>query len=141
MEGPHAPRLRSDAGAGLLGLPVGLLHYGILAILSLKVVATLSFTALSLAVGPLIASGATALLVPRSFGRMLIVVSVVGLIAMLSGVYNSVFLDSKPAPTIVLILTAIFLAALLRISHVTVDPLAERVFLMRRSITSPARAP
>ncbi len=102
------------AQARVSGLPVGLLHYGLLAILSLTIVATLSATGLILAVGLLIAPGAIAFLMVRSLGRMLVVAVVVCLLAMLAGVYASFFLDSAPAPTIVLILTAIFVAAFLR---------------------------
>lgn len=99
------------AQARASGLPVGLLHYGLLSILSLTIVATLSSTGLILAVGLLIAPGAIAFLTVRSFGRMLVVAVAVCLIAMLVGVYLSFFLDSAPAPTVVLILTAIFVVA------------------------------
>ena len=102
------------AQARASGLPVGLLHYGLLAILSLTIVATLSATGLILAVGLLIAPGAIAFLTARSLGRMLAVSCAVCLAAMLGGVYLSFFLDSAPAPTIVLILTAIFIAAFVR---------------------------
>ena len=107
------------AQAKASGLPVNLLHYGLLAILSLTIVATLSATGLILAVGLLIAPGAIAFLVVRSFGTMLIVATVVCVISMLTGVYLSFFLDSAPAPTVVLILTAVFIAALLRRMHIT----------------------
>lgn len=95
------------------GLAVGVLHYGLLTILSLTIVATMSATGLILAVGLLIAPGAIAFLLVRSFGRMLVVAVVVCMVAMLAGVYASFYLDSAPAPTIVLILTAIFIAAFL----------------------------
>ncbi|CAN0575634.1 unnamed protein product, partial [Ectocarpus sp. 12 AP-2014] len=55
------------------GLRVGLLHYGLLTVLSLTIVATLSATGLILAVGLLIAPGAIAFLLVRSFGPMLVV--------------------------------------------------------------------
>ncbi|WP_116134565.1 metal ABC transporter permease [Tropicimonas sp. IMCC34043] len=96
------------------GLPVRVLHYGLLTILSLTIVATLSATGLILAVALLIAPGAIAFLAVRSFGRMMAVACLVCLTAMLSGTYLSFFLDSAPAPTIVLILTAMFLLAFLR---------------------------
>lgn len=102
------------AQAKASGLRTGLLHYGLLAILSLTIVATMSATGLILAVGLLIAPGAIAFLLVRSFGRMLVVASAVCLFGMGGGVYLSFFLDSAPAPTIVLILTAVFLLALLR---------------------------
>ena len=96
------------------GLRVGVLHYGLLTILSLTIVATLSATGLILAVGLLIAPGAIAFLLVRSFGHMLVVAVAACMVGMLGGVYLSFFLDSAPAPTIVLILTAIFLVAFVR---------------------------
>ncbi|SNT76685.1 metal ABC transporter permease [Paracoccus seriniphilus] len=102
------------AQARASGLPVNLLHYGLLTLLSLTIVATLTATGLILAVGLLIAPGAIAFLLVRSFGAMLVVAVLVCLGAMLGGVYLSFFLDSAPAPTIILILTAIFILAFLR---------------------------
>ncbi|SDI79719.1 metal ABC transporter permease [Alloyangia pacifica] len=102
------------AQARASGLSVGLLHYGLLTLISLAIVATLSATGLILAVGLLIAPGAIGFLIARSFGRMMIAASAACLFAMLAGTYLSFFLDSAPAPTIILILTAIFLAALVR---------------------------
>src|SRR5690606_24692959 len=90
------------------------LHYGLLAVLSLTIVATMSATGLILAVALLIAPGAIAFLVTRSFGRMLAVSVVVCMVSMLGGVYAGFFLDSAPAPTVVLILTGLFIAAFLR---------------------------
>lgn len=102
------------AQARASGLPVGLLHYGLLAILSLTIVATLSSTGLILAVGLLIAPGAIAFLLTRSFGRMMAVSVAACLVGMLGGVYLSFFLDSAPAPTVMLVLTALFLIAFAR---------------------------
>lgn len=96
------------------GLPVGWLHYGLLSALSLTVVSTLSSTGLILAVGLLVTPGAIAFLTVRSFDRMLVVSVAVCLFAMLSGTYASFYLDSAPAATTVLILTAIFIAAFTR---------------------------
>ncbi|MFY0692568.1 MAG: metal ABC transporter permease [Paracoccaceae bacterium] len=104
------------------GLPTGLLHYGLLAILSLTIVATLTSVGLILAIGLLIAPGAIAFLFVRSFGWMLVVAVGVCLLAMQLGVYASFFIDSAPAPTIVLILSAIFSLALSR-----------RIYLTRRT--------
>lgn len=102
------------AQARVSGLPVGVLHYGLLTILSLTIVATMSATGLILAVGLLIAPGAIAFLLTRSFGWMLVVSVIVCVLSMLGGVYASFFLDSAPAPTVVLILTAVFIAAFIR---------------------------
>ncbi|MEN9059755.1 metal ABC transporter permease [Ponticoccus litoralis] len=102
------------AQAKVSGLPVRLLHYGLLAILSLTIVATLSATGLILAVGLLIAPGAIAFLTARSLKCMLPVAVVVCMLSMLGGVYLSFHIDSAPAPTIMLILTVLFIAAFVR---------------------------
>ncbi|MCD1641629.1 metal ABC transporter permease [Aurantimonas coralicida] len=99
------------AQAQASGLNTGLLHYGLLASLSLTIVATLTSVGLILAVALLVTPGAIAFLLVRSFGRMLIVSVAVCVSAMLIGTYLSFFLDSAPAATIVLVLTAIFIAA------------------------------
>lgn len=111
VEGSDAACLFDPIQAQASGLPVRLLHYGLLAILSLTIVATLSATGLILAVGLLIAPGAIAFLVTHSFGKMLATAVAVCMGSMLVGVYISFFLDSAPAPTIILILTAVFVVA------------------------------
>ncbi|QTL05122.1 metal ABC transporter permease [Aquabacter sp. L1I39] len=102
------------AQARVVGLPVNLLHYGLLCGLSLAVVGALKAVGIILAIALLIAPGAIAFLLTRSFGAMLGVAVVVAVSAALAGVYLSFFLDSAPAPTIVLILSAMFVAAFVR---------------------------
>lgn len=99
------------AQAQASGLPVKVLHYGLLTILSLVVVAVLTAVGLILAVALLVTPGAIAFLVVRSFGRMLIVATGVCAGAMVTGIYASFWIDSAPAPTIVLVLTGLFLLA------------------------------
>src|SRR5690606_37723844 len=53
------------------GLPVGLLHYGLLAMISLAIVAALTSVGIILSIAMLIAPGAIAFLITRSFGAML----------------------------------------------------------------------
>lgn len=102
------------AQAQASGLPVTWLHYGLLSALSLTIVATLSATGLILAIGLLIAPGAIAFLLVRRFATMLWVSVIICMGSMLLGTYLSFFFDSAPAPTIVLIQTAMFLVAFLR---------------------------
>ena len=59
------------AHARAAGLPVNWLHYGLLAALSLTIVATLSAVGLILAIGLLVAPGAIAFLLVRQFRTML----------------------------------------------------------------------
>ncbi len=99
------------AQAQAMGLPVKVLHYGLLTLLSLVIVATLSSVGLILAIALLITPGAIAFLVVRSFGAMLVVSVSVCTLSMITGIYASFFIDVAPAPTVVLILTALFLVA------------------------------
>lgn len=109
--------LRSDlmalifdpAHAQAIGLKVRWLHYGLLAMISLSVVGALTAIGIILAIGLLIAPGAIAFLWTRRFGAMLIIATVVSVVAAVAGVYLSFWLDSAPAPTIILLLTAVFI--------------------------------
>ena len=92
-------------------LPVRVLHYGLLAILSLTIVAALTAVGIILAIALLIGPGAVAFLLVRRFDRMLLVSLAVALFSSFFGVYLSFFLDSAPAPTIVLLMTGLFVAA------------------------------
>ncbi|MCA0847113.1 metal ABC transporter permease [Salipiger thiooxidans] len=100
--------------ARMIGLRTGWLHYGLLALLSATIVAMLSSVGIILSVAYLIAPGAIAFLLTRRFATMLAVSVAAALLAGLAGTYASFWLDSAPAPTIVLAMTLMFLAALLR---------------------------
>ena len=102
------------AQAQAVGLPVKALHYGLLAILSLTIVAMLKAGGLIMAIGLLITPGAIAFLVTRRFLPMMLTAVGVTTAANVGGVYASFWLDSAPAPTIVLMLTVAFVAAFLR---------------------------
>ncbi len=102
------------AQAQASGLRTNWLHYGLLTILSLTIVATLSSVGLILAIGLLISPGAIAFLLVRSFGRMLVTATAICLFAMLTGTYASFFLNSATGPTIILVLTILFLVAFAR---------------------------
>lgn len=101
------------AQARAIGLPVGWLHYGLLAVISLTIVATLKAVGLILAIGLLIAPGAIAFLVTREFRHMMLVAVAVTLASTTGGVYLSFWLDSAPAPTIILMLSGAFVLAFL----------------------------
>ena len=99
--------------ARMVGLPVNLIHYGLLAILSATIVAMLSSVGIILSVAFLIAPGAIAFLLTRRFSAMLAASVIIAFVAGISGIYASFWLDSAPAPTVVLILTGLFILALL----------------------------
>lgn len=99
--------------ARTIGLRVGVLHYGLLAAVSLAVVGALHAVGIILAISLLIAPGAIAYLLTRTFGFMLLASVLIGVCCAVGGVYLSFFLDSAPAPTIVLLLTVLFVVVLL----------------------------
>ena len=102
------------AHARAIGLPVRFYHYGLLAVLSLAIVGALKTAGIILAVAMLIAPGATAFLVTRRFGTMLAAAVTIAALCAFLGVYLSFFIDSAPAPTIVVLMTLAFLAAFAR---------------------------
>lgn len=99
--------------ARAIGLPVRLLHYGLLTILSLTIVGALKAVGIILAIAMLIAPGAIAYLLTNRFDRMLPLSVAIAVVASFLGVYISFFIDSAPAPTIVLIMSIFFIAAFL----------------------------
>lgn len=104
------------AQAKASGLPVGLLHYGLLAILSLTIVGALKAVGIILAIAMLIAPGAIAYLLARRFSTMLLVSVATAIVSTITGVYLSFMIDSAPAPTIVLIMSGIFILAFIKTS-------------------------
>lgn len=100
--------------ARALGLPVGLLHYGLLCLLSLTIVGALTATGIILTIAMLIAPGAIAFLLTRRFAHMLAIAVAVAVASAIGGVYLSFYLDSAPAPTIVLLMSATFVMAFVR---------------------------
>ncbi|WP_281976464.1 metal ABC transporter permease [Pseudorhizobium flavum] len=97
--------------ARAIGLPTRLLHYGLLAVLSLVVVGALKAVGIILAIALLVAPGAIAFLLTRRFAAMLVTATAVAVTATFAGIYLSFFIDSAPAPTIVLVMTAMFIIA------------------------------
>lgn len=99
--------------ARVIGLPVTWLHYGLLVVLSLTVVLALQAVGLILGLSLLIAPGAIAHQLCDRFGTMLATSVSVAVFASVGGVWLSYFLDSAPGPTIVVILTGLFVLAFL----------------------------
>jgi manganese/iron transport system permease protein len=99
--------------ARAVGLPTGLLHYGLLAVIALVVVGALQAVGLILAIALMIGPGATAHLLTERFDRMLLVSIAVAIAAAAGGVVLSFHLDADPAASIVVVLTALFVLAFL----------------------------
>ncbi|MGD9427067.1 metal ABC transporter permease [Pantoea sp. NSTU24] len=98
--------------AQVSGLSTRWLHYGLLCMVSLTIVATLKAVGIILSVSLLIAPGAIAVLLTRRFSHALLVAVIVSVLVSLSGVYLSFFIDSAPAPTIVVLFALVFIVAM-----------------------------
>ncbi len=97
--------------ARVAGLKVGWLHYGLLAMISATVVAMLSAVGIILSVSLLIAPGAIAFLLTRRLPAMMLTAVLIAVAASAIGIWASFWLDSAPAPTIVVVLTIAFTLA------------------------------
>jgi manganese/iron transport system permease protein len=76
---------------------------------SLTIVATLKAVGIILSISLLIAPGAIAVLMTRRFHMALLVAVVISALVSVSGVWLSFYLDSAPAPTIVVLFALVFI--------------------------------
>ena len=97
--------------ARALGMSVKRLHYGLLCLLALTIVAALQAVGVIMAIAMLIAPGATAVLLCRRFDHMLLVATLVSVFSCISGTLISFYIDGATGPCIVLTQGAVFLLA------------------------------
>jgi len=99
--------------ASIIGINTRFLHYLMLTLLSLVIVAALKAVGIILVIAVLIAPGATAFLLSRRFESMLLISVIVAVFSTTIGVLASYHINSAPAPTIVVLMTIIFFLAFL----------------------------
>jgi manganese/iron transport system permease protein len=99
--------------ARAIGLPVRMLHYGLLVLLSLTIVSALKAVGIILVIAMLIAPGATAYLLTDSFGRMLGIAVVVAMASAALGTLVSFHINGATGACIVLVQASAFLTAFL----------------------------
>ena len=99
--------------AWTVGLDVRRLHYGLLVLLALAIVASLKAVGIILVVAMLVGPGAIAFLTTKSFDTMLAVAVGVATASSVIGTLLSFHIDGATGPTIVLVQAAIFAAVFL----------------------------
>ena len=99
--------------ATVAGLSVRSLHYGLLAALSLVIVASIKAVGIILVIAVLIAPGAISYLLVSRFEHMVWLSIPIAAFSTVAGVTASYHLNSAPAPTIVVVLSLLFIAAFL----------------------------
>jgi len=99
------------AHASVIGLPVKLLHFGLLILLALTIVSSLKAAGVILVIAMLIAPGAIGFLLTRSFDKMLMIAVSASLFSCLTGTIISFHIDAATAPLIVVIQAGLFVLA------------------------------
>jgi manganese/iron transport system permease protein len=100
-------------GAAASGLPVARLDYLLLALIALTIVISLQAVGIILVVAMLVTPAATAQLVSRSFGHLVVIAGAIGVVCPVFGLYISFWLNSAGGATIVLVESTVFVVALL----------------------------
>ncbi|MDE9557621.1 metal ABC transporter permease [Xenorhabdus bovienii] len=99
--------------ARVVGLPVKLIHYGLLSLLALTIVASLQAVGIILVIAMLISPGIIAFMLCRSFDRMLIVAMIASVSSSVLGTIISFHIDGETGPCIVIIQAIFFITALI----------------------------
>lgn len=99
--------------ARAVGLPVRVLHYGLLILLSMTIVSALKAVGIILVIAMLIAPGATAYLLTDRFERMLTIAVAVAMSSAALGTIISFHMDAATGAAIVLVQAAVFVLAFL----------------------------
>lgn len=97
--------------ARVVGLPVKLLHYGLLSILALTIVGSLKAAGVILVIAMLIAPGITAFLLTKRFEKMLVIAVIVSVFSTVTGTLISFHIDASTSACIVILQAVIFTLA------------------------------
>lgn len=95
--------------AKVVGLPVKLLHYGLLSLLALTIISAMQVVGVILVVAMLITPGITAYLLTKRFDKMLMIALLISVGSSVFGALLSYHIDAATGPTIILVQAIIFL--------------------------------
>jgi zinc transport system permease protein len=96
--------------AAVTGVPVGFLHYLLLVLVALAIVASIKLVGIVLVAALLVLPAATAYQIARTYRAALGLSILFGIASLMLGLFISYILDSPSGPTIVLCACAIFFA-------------------------------
>lgn len=100
-------------GAEVAGLPVQWLYLGLMSLITLTIIAGMKTVGVVLVIALLVGPAMTAFLLVKELHHMMVVGSVVGVIASISGMYLSYHFDLPSGPAIALVIFTVFVLALL----------------------------
>jgi manganese/iron transport system permease protein len=99
--------------AQAIGLPVGLIHLGLTAAITLTIIASMQAVGVVLVVSLLVSPGITAYLLVKELHWMMVLGAVFGIISSVSGMYISYYSNIPSGAAIVLVASGLFFLALL----------------------------
>ena len=97
--------------AQTMGIPVKLIHYFLMLLLSFAVVASLQTVGVILVVAMLITPASTALLLSNSLKKVLALAALIGLLSAVLGLILAILLETTPGPAMAVTATLFFLLA------------------------------
>ena len=95
------------------GLPVNLLNFGLMLLIALTIVASMKAVGVILVLALLITPGATAYLLVKRLHQIMMLGAAIGIFSSISGMYLSYFFNLPSGPAIVLVVSGLFVMALL----------------------------
>ncbi|MFK8165561.1 MAG: iron chelate uptake ABC transporter family permease subunit [Lewinella sp.] len=98
-----------DVVAQTMGIPVKLLHYFLMLLLSFAVVASLQTVGVILVVAMLITPAATALLLAQRLKIVILIAGGLGMLSAIIGMVFAVWLNTPPGPAMALVATFLYL--------------------------------
>ncbi len=100
-------------GAEAIGLPVNLIYFGLMAAVTLTIIASMQTVGVVLVVSLLVGPAITAYLFVKELHQMMVLGAIIGVISSISGMYVSYYLNVPSGPSIVLVGFGLFLLAVL----------------------------
>ncbi|MEL6261447.1 MAG: metal ABC transporter permease [Cyanobacteria bacterium J06626_6] len=100
-------------GAEAIGLPVNTINFGLMAAITLTIIASIKMVGVILVVALMVSPAAAAYLLTTELHWMMVVGSGIGVLACMIGMYISYYFNTPSGPAIALTLFACFLLALL----------------------------
>ncbi|MBD2338312.1 metal ABC transporter permease [Calothrix sp. FACHB-156] len=99
--------------AQAIGLPVNLIHIGLISAITLTIIASMQAVGVVLVVSLLIGPAITAYLLVKELHQMMLLGAIIGVIGSVTGMYISYYLNVPSGAAIVLVISVLFLLALL----------------------------
>ncbi|MBD2214039.1 metal ABC transporter permease [Nostoc linckia FACHB-104] len=99
--------------AQAIGLPVNLIHIGLISAITLTIIASMQAVGVVLVVSLLIGPAITAYLLVKELHEMMLLGAIIGVIGSVTGMYISYYLNVPSGAAIVLVISVLFLLALL----------------------------